>query len=149
VRYWFIEFLSKFAAKLSRSAHACNVAVAIVFQQLCARRAVDYAEYMSDPVFTAVLPLADLEEGTTRLVDVVGAAVLLCHDEGEIYAIENRCSHLEEPLACGKVKWGWIACPAHGARFDLATGEPMNLPATAPIRTYPVRVTGGMIEVAA
>lgn len=104
---------------------------------------------MSDLMFTAVLPLMDLADGATRLVEVSGTAVLLCHDDGSVYAIENRCSHLEEPLACGKVKWGWIACPAHGARFDLATGEAMNPPATAPIRTFPVRVVDGMIEVAA
>jgi 3-phenylpropionate/trans-cinnamate dioxygenase ferredoxin component len=103
---------------------------------------------MTDPVFTAALPLAALEDGATQLVDVAGATVLLCHDEGEVFAIENRCSHLEEPLACGKVKWGWIACPAHGARFDLATGAPMNPPATLPIQTYPVRIADGMIEVA-
>jgi 3-phenylpropionate/trans-cinnamate dioxygenase ferredoxin component len=103
---------------------------------------------MPDTEFTAVLPLAELEDGATRLVDVAGQAVLLCHDEGAVYAIENRCSHLEEPLACGKVKWGWIACRAHGARFDLATGEPMKPPATQPIRTFPVRVVDGMIEVA-
>jgi 3-phenylpropionate/trans-cinnamate dioxygenase ferredoxin component len=103
---------------------------------------------MIEPVFTQVLPVADLEAGKTHLVNASGTAVLLCYDEGEVYAIENRCSHLDEPLACGKVRWGWIACPAHGARFDLATGEPMNPPATAPIQTYKVRVVDGMIEVA-
>lgn len=104
---------------------------------------------MTDPVFAFVLPLMELADGSTRLVQVAGETVLLCHDEGQVYAIENRCSHLEEPLACGRIKWGWIACPAHGARFDLATGEPMNPPATERIRTFPVRVVDGMIEVAA
>lgn len=103
---------------------------------------------MAEPIFTSLLPFADLPDGTTQLVESAGQSVLLCHDEGEVYAIENRCSHLEEPLACGKIKWGWIACPAHGARFDLATGEAMNPPATAPIRTFPARVVDGMIEVA-
>lgn len=104
---------------------------------------------MADTIFTAVLPLADLDEGVPRLVTVEGTDVLLCLDEGEVYAIENRCSHLEEPLACGKVKWGRIACPAHGARFDLATGDAMTGPARLPIRTFAVRITGDMIEVAA
>lgn len=104
---------------------------------------------MKQPNFTSALLLSDLKEGVATLVNVAGEAILLCHDEGEVYAIENRCSHLEEPLACGKVKWGWIACPAHGARFDLATGQAMNPPATKPIRTFPVRVVDGMIEVAA
>ena len=96
----------------------------------------------------AVLPLHRLPEGETRVVSIGGVDVVLCHDEGKIYAIENRCSHLDEPLACGKVKWGRIACPAHGARFDLATGNPVNPPATMPIKTYPVEVIDGMIEVA-
>jgi 3-phenylpropionate/trans-cinnamate dioxygenase ferredoxin component len=125
----------------------CNVAVAIVLPPICARRVVDYACQMNEPHFFAALALADLDDGATRLVDIEGTAVLLCHDEGAIYGIENRCSHLEEPLACGKVKWGRIACPAHGACFDLATGEAMSPPATAQIRTFPVRVIDGMIEV--
>lgn len=104
---------------------------------------------MIDNSFTVAFPLTDLAEGTAKLVVFAGTAVLLCRDEGEVYAIENRCSHLEEPLACGKIKWGSIACPAHGTRFDLATGKPMNSPATLPIRTFPVRIVNGMIEVAA
>ena len=103
---------------------------------------------MSDPIFIPVLPFTDIADGASKLVEVASTAILLCHDEGQIFAIENRCSHLEEPLACGKIKWGWIACPAHGARFDLATGEAMNPPATAPIRTYQARIVNGMIEVA-
>ncbi len=110
-------------------------------------RAVDYAGNMTDRVFTAVLPVADLDDGTTRLVDARGSAVLLCHDESKIYAIENRCSHLDESLACGKVKWGRIACPAHGARFDLETGEAVGAPATMAIKTYVVQIVDGMIEV--
>lgn len=103
---------------------------------------------MSEPVFIATMAVAEIADSTSALIDVNGTAVLLCHDEGKIFAIENRCSHLEEPLACGKIKWGWISCPAHGARFDLETGEPMNPPATKAIRTYAVRIIDGMIEVA-
>lgn len=103
---------------------------------------------MADTKFTAVLPLADLVEGVPRLVTMEGIDLLVCLDEGEVYAIENRCSHLEEPLACGKVKWGRIACPAHGARFNLATGEAVSGPAKLPIRTFAVRIAGDMIEVA-
>jgi 3-phenylpropionate/trans-cinnamate dioxygenase ferredoxin component len=100
---------------------------------------------MSQPI--AALSLSDLPEGEARVIRVGEIDILLCHDDGKIFAVENRCSHLDEPLTCGKVKWGWIACPAHGARFDLATGEAMNLPATRPIKTYPVQLVNGTIEV--
>jgi 3-phenylpropionate/trans-cinnamate dioxygenase ferredoxin subunit len=46
------------------------------------------------------------------------------------------------------MKYGWISCPVHGARFDLDTGEPLNPPATQPIQTFEVRIIGETIEVA-
>ncbi|KPF91861.1 (2Fe-2S)-binding protein [Novosphingobium sp. AAP83] len=103
---------------------------------------------MSDFSFTPVLPLADLAEGTAVPVAPRGEAVLLCMDEGVVYAIENRCSHLSESLASGKIKWGCIACPIHGARFDLATGEALSGPAKKTIRSFAVRIRDGMIEIA-
>ena len=42
----------------------------------------------------------------------------------------------------------WIACPIHGARFELATGRVMNPPAIKPIATYEIRVVDDWIEVA-
>lgn len=103
---------------------------------------------MSDCVFIPVLPLADLAEGAAVPTDLGGEAVLLCMDEGVVYAIENRCSHLSEPLASGKIKWGCIACPIHGARFDLATGKALSGPAKRAIRSFAVRIRDGMIEIA-
>jgi 3-phenylpropionate/trans-cinnamate dioxygenase ferredoxin component len=98
--------------------------------------------------FTTVASTGDIPPGTTKLVEAVGRSLLLCNDEGTIYAISPNCSHADEPLACGRIKYGWIACPAHGTRFDLETGEAMNPPATAPIKTFAVRVLGGVIQVA-
>lgn len=103
---------------------------------------------MADLTFIAVLPLAQLQEGTAKAVEYAGISILLCMDAGEVYAIENRCSHLSEPLAAGKIKWGCIACPAHGARFDLATGEAISRPAKDAIRTFAVRVKDSMIQIA-
>jgi 3-phenylpropionate/trans-cinnamate dioxygenase ferredoxin component len=103
---------------------------------------------MSDPAYTPVLPFAEIADGEIRLVDVAGVEMLLCRDEGAVFAIENRCSHMDAPLDCGRVKYGWISCPAHGGRFDLETGDAVGRPATDPIRTWPTRLAEGMIEVA-
>jgi nitrite reductase/ring-hydroxylating ferredoxin subunit len=35
----------------------------------------------------------------------------------------------------------------HGSRFDLRTGAALNLPATEPVRTFPVRVIDGIVGV--
>lgn len=98
-------------------------------------------------VFIAVATLSEVPPGSKKVVDADGNEVLLCNSDGRIFAIENICSHAEERLDCGRMRSGWIACPVHGARFDLASGEPLNPPATEPIRTFPVRVIGETIEV--
>jgi nitrite reductase/ring-hydroxylating ferredoxin subunit len=103
---------------------------------------------MPEPLFVAVAAVADVPPGTIKAVEVAGRSILLCHDDQRIYAVENRCSHAEMPLDCGRLRWGWISCPMHGARFDLATGEALKGPAVEPIDVFPVRIAGDTIEVA-
>ena len=104
---------------------------------------------MTGPTFVAVTPLAEVPQGTVKRVAINGLSILLIHTADGIFAVENRCSHAEQPLECGRVKNGWISCPTHGARFDLETGEPLGGPAELPIATFAVRIAGDMIEVAA
>ncbi|WP_340589001.1 Rieske (2Fe-2S) protein [Erythrobacter alti] len=95
-------------------------------------------------------PLAEaeaLEDGQVVALSVGGLSFLLVRSEGNIHAIADQCSHAHQKLACGMVRFGWIACPAHGARFLLETGEPLNPPATEAIATYPVRTRDGVTEV--
>lgn len=103
---------------------------------------------MNEGQFITVARIGDIPVGGVKVVEAGGRSILLCQEEDRIYAIENMCSHAQEPLACGRIKWGWISCPAHGARFDLETGEPLNLPATDPIATFPVRIDGDVIQIA-
>jgi nitrite reductase/ring-hydroxylating ferredoxin subunit len=103
---------------------------------------------MDEPIFTAVAAASDIPPDSVKLVEVAGRSILLVHNEGRIFAVENLCSHAQEPLACGRVKRGWIACPAHGARFDLETGEVLGPPAIDPIAVFAVRISGDMVEVA-
>jgi 3-phenylpropionate/trans-cinnamate dioxygenase ferredoxin subunit len=81
------------------------------------------------------------------MVQVEGTCILICHANQRLYAISNTCSHNERPLDRGRVMGTSISCPFHGARFDLATGKALNLPATKPVATYEVRVVDDWIEV--
>jgi 3-phenylpropionate/trans-cinnamate dioxygenase ferredoxin subunit len=103
---------------------------------------------MSDKNFTAAASLQEVPAGTKKVVTVNGVPILLCHTADRVFAVRNECSHAHETLDCGRMKAGWISCPVHGARFDLATGEPLNPPATQPIETFEVRIVGDSIEVA-
>ena len=97
--------------------------------------------------FTRVLKTSDLPTGAKKAVDIGGKSVLICNSNDKLYAVSNRCSHADEKLEGGRMFKSWVACPLHGARFELATGKAMNLPATQPIAIFEVRVVDDWIEV--
>jgi len=88
-----------------------------------------------------------LAAGRALAVEVGGRTIALFDVGGTLRAIDDTCTHAGAGLAEGEVEGGEVVCPWHGARFDLATGEPKCPPATRPVRTYPVQVRGEEIWV--
>ncbi|MEO7993012.1 MAG: non-heme iron oxygenase ferredoxin subunit [bacterium] len=68
-------------------------------------------------------------------------------ERSRFYALEDTCSHSFSPLSYGAVKHGRVACPLHGAAFDLKTGRACSPPATEGVRSFQVRIVGDQIEV--
>lgn len=97
--------------------------------------------------FVAVASAAELGESQQKLVRIDGRAIVVCKSDGQVFAIENRCTHDNEQLLGGNIKKCTIVCPIHGARFSLKNGAPLGGPAFEPITTYPVRIVGDAIEV--
>jgi 3-phenylpropionate/trans-cinnamate dioxygenase ferredoxin subunit len=90
----------------------------------------------------------DLAPGSLTKVFVANVPVCLARTEaGEWFAIADTCSHEEYSLCEGDLWDREIECPMHGSRFDLQTGKPDQLPATEPVRTYPVVVEAGQVYV--
>ena len=90
-----------------------------------------------------VASLGQVPCGGALRVEIDGRAVALVRTEqGELYALDDRCSHEEASLAEGFVEERAIECPRHGALFDLRDGRAMTLPATAPVQTHDVEVRG-------
>jgi 3-phenylpropionate/trans-cinnamate dioxygenase ferredoxin subunit len=91
----------------------------------------------------------EFPSGSSRIVRHGSLFVGVYNCGGELYAIEDRCSHDDGPLCEGD--WDEdlcrVVCPRHGSMFELSTGRPMTLPATEPVKTYPVRVVEGTIVV--
>lgn len=71
--------------------------------------------------------------------------IALFRIEDDVYAIGDRCSHAEASLAEGELWDTAVECPRHGSEFDLKTGEPESLPATAPVPTYEVTIEDGTV----
>jgi len=96
---------------------------------------------------------ADLEPGTAMqsvLTNANGEQVevaVVRSDDGDFYAINDVCSHGEVSLAEGEVIGCELECWAHGARFDLRTGEATELPAIDAVEAYPIRIDGERVLV--
>ena len=96
--------------------------------------------------FERVCALSEVPESGALRVELADIDVAVVRFEGQLYALEDRCSHADVPLSEGDVEQfhgaPTIECFLHGSCFDLRTGEPTNLPATEPVDVYPVRVEG-------
>lgn len=101
---------------------------------------------MSDST-TVVARASEIPPGTTKRVVVDGVEVLLCNVDGNIYAIEDVCTHDGGALDQGELEGERIRCPRHGAYFDVRTGDALTLPAIVPVLTYTVRVEGDDVYV--
>lgn len=98
--------------------------------------------------FQAVFPAEELAPNASRAVELDGVNVLVCHAGGEFYAVINECTHQASALEGGRIRNCFISCPLHGARFDLRDGSTKGQLTQVPLKTFPVRVVDGQVEVA-
>jgi len=94
-----------------------------------------------------VCPASELPPGAMRLIEHEGRKIGVFNCEGTLYAIEDRCSHDDGPLAEGEFDPAncTVECPRHGSLFDLSTGRPKTLPAFAPVQTFTAHVVDDTI----
>jgi 3-phenylpropionate/trans-cinnamate dioxygenase ferredoxin subunit len=100
------------------------------------------------PELIDVCLLSELPPGERRIVEWEDYEIGVFNCDGELLAIEDRCSHDDGPLAEGEFdpERCTVECPRHGSRFDLRTGKPQTLPAYVAVETFPVRVEGDTIK---
>jgi 3-phenylpropionate/trans-cinnamate dioxygenase ferredoxin component len=95
-----------------------------------------------------VCPVSELPPGQMRLVEWEDVEIGVFNCNGALYAIEDRCSHDDGPLAEGPFDTSQctVECPRHGSLFDLKTGKPLTLPAYTPVETFTVLVEDDTIK---
>ena len=94
-----------------------------------------------------VCAASDVPEGEVRVVECAGRSLALSNIDGELYAIDNVCTHDDGPLGEGRLQRGRVICPRHGAAFDAKTGKVLSLPAVHDVRSYAVTVVGDQVLV--
>lgn len=94
-----------------------------------------------------VCAVDDIPEGEVRVVACGARSLALSNVEGQLYAIDNVCTHDDGPLGEGRLQRGRILCPRHGAAFDARTGKVLTLPAVRDVTAYEVTVQGADVLV--
>src|SRR6516225_1129900 len=100
---------------------------------------------MSDLV--RVAKATDIPDPGRELVEVDDRLVVLIHTAGHFYAIDDVCTHDGGPLGEGELDGYTIACPRHGAKFDVRDGRALTMPATRPTTVHEVKVENGDVLV--
>ena len=73
-------------------------------------------------------------------VEAGNVKIVLANVGGDVYALEDRCSHQDFPLSDGELEEDQLECIYHGARFDVCTGRATQLPAIRPVTSFAVEV---------
>ena len=89
----------------------------------------------------------DLVDGEPRKTVIEGVTIAVILTEGDVFAINDTCSHGAVSLSEGDVDGCKLECWLHGSEFDLRTGKPLSLPATDPVAVYPVKIEDGNVLV--
>jgi len=80
--------------------------------------------------FRAAILLDELPPGSMRRVSFGDLDVLLAHTPDGIAAVDDRCPHMAAPLSVGSLDGCVVSCPLHDGKFDLGSGDPVQMPTT-------------------
>ena len=75
------------------------------------------------------------------------ARLTLANVAGTLFAIDDTCTHRGCSLGDGKLDGSTLQCACHGSRFDVTSGEVVRGPAEDPVRSYPVHVANGKVQI--
>lgn len=97
--------------------------------------------------WASVAEADEIQPGAVKVIELGGLRLAVCNVDGELFCIDDLCTHDGGPLDQGELLGGEIECPRHGARFDVRTGRALCLPAVKPVATHPVRIEAGKVQV--
>ncbi len=92
-----------------------------------------------------VAQVSEVPEGRAKKVLVKRQKIAIFHVDGTFYAIDDTCTHADASLSEGQIMGCHVACPLHGAKFDIKSGEALTFPAVTPVETYKVVIEGDEI----
>lgn len=99
------------------------------------------------PNWVRIAPINEIQPGDRLITEVDGYFIAIFNVNDEFFCIEDVCTHDGGPVAEGDLDEYAIACPRHGARFDIRTGKVLSFPAVVPVSTFPVKLEADAVHV--
>jgi nitrite reductase/ring-hydroxylating ferredoxin subunit len=87
--------------------------------------------------FIDISDIKDVPPGKMKSVVVEGKEILIANSDGKVYALCDRCTHMNAPLSMGTLNGKIVTCAMHGARFDVTTGKKVAEPMSADPSKFP------------
>jgi 3-phenylpropionate/trans-cinnamate dioxygenase ferredoxin subunit len=94
-----------------------------------------------------VCSLAALPRGEAHRLPIDPPVAVFHTEDGQLFAIDDTCTHQDASLADGWLEGCEVECPLHASKFDLRTGRADAPPAKLPVRTHEVYVEDGTVYV--
>lgn len=98
--------------------------------------------------FVRAAHTGEIPSGKMKCVRLGGRVILVANVDGSFYATDDTCTHEDASLSSGSLKGELVKCPLHNSRFNVCTGEVIEEPARANLKTYPVKIDGPDILIA-
>lgn len=92
--------------------------------------------------FKKVATISQIPKGGKITIEANGLLVVLVNIDGDIYCLDDVCTHDGGTLGDGVLDDHCLICPRHGAKFDVRTGDAITMPATEATATYEVKMDG-------
>jgi len=93
-------------------------------------------------MYVKVARTSDIPDPGKQYFEVDERLVVLFHVGGSYYCLDDVCTHDGGPLGEGTLRDNTIACPRHGAKFDITNGKALTMPAIVKTMSHKVKVEG-------
>ena len=84
----------------------------------------------------------DVKDATMRVFTLGGTTVNVVSTDGNLYAIDDTCTHQGCSLARGQLAGTTVTCSCHGSQFDVTSGAVLRGPADEPVRSRKIEIDG-------
>jgi len=97
--------------------------------------------------YVRIADTQEIPKNKMQVFKVEGHEILVVNVEGKLYAVSNRCPHMNYPLYLGSLNGKIITCGFHYAKFDITTGKALSPPAHEPLKTFKIEIKNSAVLV--